>query len=635
MPKDFGAPEFDAAPFLPKNDRYDGERICIGEKLCSDLRNARIFMVGCGAIGCEMMKNFALTGSACGEKGIITVADNDHIEKSNLNRQFLFRAKDIGSPKSKAAASAALLMNKDMRIRAVMDKVCPETEEKFNDSFFQRQVAVVNALDNVQARLYVDSRCVTNQKPLLESGTLGTKGHVQVVVPHLTESYGSTRDPPQASIPICTLKSFPATIEHCIAWAREMAFEETFVRKPEEFNKLKIVASLMSKLAGPDQDVDPCLLMVSRTVKWRPRSYNDCIRYAARKFQRAFDHSVRDLLYQFPVDHINADGDLFWAAPRRAPSPVELDPHDTSHQSFVVTFANMWSRVWGLKPEVLSPKEVAALLKECILPQWRPSKKSIETDESLSKKEVEDKKGNDPTGMDKYRSVVRDFFEQHPPEIIDDMVPEEFEKDNDANDHINFIAAAANLRARVYGIDEVDRLEVKRIAGRIIPAIATTTAAVSGLAILELLKVMQNQPVENYKNAFMNIALPLFTFSEPAPAQKKEICKGVTVSIWDKWEIKKGVSTLQDMVDYFKKNYNLTVNGVFRDAKMVYVDMFPHHQSRLQQKIRELVPKDSPKAKYVDLLVSFTNANGEEVCDAPVVRYYYRKARKPGKAGAK
>lgn len=48
-------------------------------------------MVGCGALGCEYLKNFALMGVACGPKGLITVTDNDNIELSNLNRQFLFR----------------------------------------------------------------------------------------------------------------------------------------------------------------------------------------------------------------------------------------------------------------------------------------------------------------------------------------------------------------------------------------------------------------------------------------------------------------------------------------------------------------------------------------------------------------
>jgi hypothetical protein len=49
---------------------------------------------------------------------------------------------------------------------------------------------------------YMDQRCLFYGKPLLESGTLGTKGNTQVVVPHLTENYGATRDPPEKSIPV-------------------------------------------------------------------------------------------------------------------------------------------------------------------------------------------------------------------------------------------------------------------------------------------------------------------------------------------------------------------------------------------------------------------------------------------------
>lgn len=62
----------------------------------------------------------------------------------------------------------------------------------------------------------MDRRCVYYRKPLLESGTLGTKGNVQVVLPYLTESYSSSQDPPEKSIPICTLKNFPNAIEHTL-----------------------------------------------------------------------------------------------------------------------------------------------------------------------------------------------------------------------------------------------------------------------------------------------------------------------------------------------------------------------------------------------------------------------------------
>ena len=64
--------------------------------------------------------------------------------------------------------------------------------------------------------LYMDQRCVYYRKPLLESGTLGTKGNIQVVLPNVTESYGSSQDPPEKTVPICTLHNFPNVIEHTL-----------------------------------------------------------------------------------------------------------------------------------------------------------------------------------------------------------------------------------------------------------------------------------------------------------------------------------------------------------------------------------------------------------------------------------
>ena len=62
-------------------------------------------------------------------------------------------------------------------------RVGAESENIYNDSFFEPLNGVANALDNVEARTYMDRRCVYYNKPLLESGTLGTKGNTQVVIP--------------------------------------------------------------------------------------------------------------------------------------------------------------------------------------------------------------------------------------------------------------------------------------------------------------------------------------------------------------------------------------------------------------------------------------------------------------------
>jgi hypothetical protein len=161
---------------------------------------------------------------------------------------------------------------------------------------------------------------------------------------------------------------------------------------------------------------------------------------------------------------------------------------------------------------------------------------------------------------------------------------EQFEKDVDSNHHIDFITAAANLRARNYAIPEADRLKIKKIAGKIIPAIATTTSVVSGLVALELIKVAKKMSMENHRNAFLNIALPMIGLAEPGPAPKIPITKSSSYTLWDKWEVNEGDLTLQQFMDWFKQKWNLRVNGVFHEVTMIYMSFMPAHAKRLPTK---------------------------------------------------
>ena len=190
-----------------------------------------MFLVGAGAIGCEMIKNWAMMGIACNTagRGKVHVTDMDQIEKSNLSRQFLFRNTDINCPKSTTAVRAVRVMNPAFNAVAYENKVAPETEELFNDDFFESLDMVCTALDNVEARLFIDQKCLFYHKPMLESGTLGAKGHTQIVAPFKTENYGATRDPPEKSIPVCTLKHFPNQIDHTLQWARDWFEEVLFI----------------------------------------------------------------------------------------------------------------------------------------------------------------------------------------------------------------------------------------------------------------------------------------------------------------------------------------------------------------------------------------------------------------------
>ncbi len=80
------------------------------------------------------------------------------------------------------------------------------------------------------------------------------------------------------------------------------------------------------------------------------------------------------------------------------------------------------------------------------------------------------------------------------------------------------MGGVSNLRARNYRIEEVDNFKVKLIAGKIIPAIATTTAMVVGAVGIEIIKYLAKKPASVYKNITANLALPLWVFNEPIPA---------------------------------------------------------------------------------------------------------------------
>jgi ubiquitin-activating enzyme E1 len=64
----------------------------------------------------------------------------------------------------------------------------------------------------VEARVFVDGLCVRHGKPLIDTGTMGLNGHVQVVLPHLTESYSSSTDPSTPQIPVCSIRSNPTKV---------------------------------------------------------------------------------------------------------------------------------------------------------------------------------------------------------------------------------------------------------------------------------------------------------------------------------------------------------------------------------------------------------------------------------------
>ncbi|CAK7220978.1 E1 ubiquitin-activating protein [Sporothrix bragantina] len=642
----------------PIGSRYDGQIAVFGTKYQEHISNIKQFLVGAGAIGCEMLKNWAMMGLGTGPNGKITVTDMDSIEKSNLNRQFLFRPKDVGNMKSDTAAKAVQSMNPDLEghIECLRERVSDETEDIFNEDFWNGLDGVTNALDNVEARTYVDRRCVFFQKPLLESGTLGTKGNTQVVLPLLTESYSSSQDPPEQSFPMCTLKSFPNKIEHTIAWAREL-FDTNFVKSAETVNLYLTQPNFIeSSLKQAGNEVATLETLRDYLKNERALTFEDCVSWARMLFEKQYNNAIQQLLYNFPKDSKTSSGTPFWSGPKRAPDPVKFDAKNPTHFSFLVAATNLHAFNYNINVQAKDKGDYFAALENVIVPDFSPDPAvKIQADDKEPVSANIDLKDEDMNGeiiMDANISKNQDpnagagsaaNNEDEVGNLIQTipkpsslagfkLTPVEFEKDDDTNFHIDFITAASNLRAENYKIEPADRHKTKFIAGKIIPAIATTTALVTGLVVLELYKVLDGKTdLEQYKNGFINLALPFFGFSEPIASPKVEY-KGpngkVTLDkIWDRFEVPN--FTLQELIDDFEKR-GLTISMLSSGVSLLYASFFPAAKMKdryalpLSKLVETISRKPIPEhQKEVIFEVVVEDLDGEDV-EVPFVKVKVR-----------
>ena len=154
--------------------RYDDQIAIFGNELQKKLNHLNIFIIGAGALGCEYLKNFSLMGISTEKESNTIITDNDLIETSNLNRQFLFHKKDIRKPKSKIATEQAKLINKNFNCKNLELLVNNDNEDYFNDDFWKKQDFIFTAVDNKIARKYIDNQCTKYTKTLIDTGTLGT-----------------------------------------------------------------------------------------------------------------------------------------------------------------------------------------------------------------------------------------------------------------------------------------------------------------------------------------------------------------------------------------------------------------------------------------------------------------------------
>lgn len=622
----------------PLNSRYDDQIAIYGREIQEKLENLNIFMIGAGALGCEFLKEFALMGIST-KNGLTVVTDNDHIEISNLNRQFLFRINDIRKAKSEVACRVVKQYNKDFKTDDRQALVAAENSHIFNDKFWESQDFVINAVDNIKARKYIDNMCTWYSKPLIDSGTLGTKAHSQVIYPHVTSCYNDMQDPPEEGVPMCTLHNFPSMIEHCIEYGRD-SFTGNFTDAISEAKKFvsnsKSFLTDLRKEGNTTVQIKKLNNIKELIVISKSKDFNKCIQYAFNCFVDLFDHKIRQLLYNFPADYVDNNGAKFWTGSKRVPSPITFNVEDELSFTYVSTFATILAQTLNIPIKDFSYiKDFCSKLK---IPEFVPQKVSIKVSETdnndnndgMMTSEEEENKLNDLmselTLKEDYKAKSEDF------------IPQDFEKDDDSNNHVDFIHSLSNLRAQNYRINQCDRLKTKLIAGKIIPALATTTASITGLVAIQILTLLQTNKLDFMRGAYINSAVNLYNMTEPGPKivmQDKEMdpilfgpVKAVPSkwSVWDRIDINTSM-TFKELIDHFDKTYDVEVNIVACGKITLLLSISPSFKEKMNRKIEDeyaTLNKTENEGNYLVLEIGADCKDGATAL-MPLVKYKYKQ----------
>ncbi len=147
------------------------------------LAQARVLVVGAGALGNELIKNLALLGA-----GELLIVDCDAVENSNLARCVLFGEADEGRPKAPLAAERAMGLNPDVRATGIEGDV----RHSLGLGAFLDADVVLGGLDNREARLFLNAACWKSGTPWVDGAIEGLMGVMRTFVPPDSADYEST-----------------------------------------------------------------------------------------------------------------------------------------------------------------------------------------------------------------------------------------------------------------------------------------------------------------------------------------------------------------------------------------------------------------------------------------------------------
>jgi len=307
------------------------------------------------------------------------------------------------TPKQVAKESAHKF-NPNVEIKAYHDNI---KDPKFSVAWFQDFNIVFNALDNLDARRHVNKMCLAANVPLIESGTTGFNGQVQVIKKGDTECYDCVPKATPKVFATCTIRSTPSQLIHCIVWGKSYLFAELFGISEDDAPELD---KSLNKDGNNAEEIAELRKEATKLKRVREQM-------GSADFPRA----VFEMVFKEDIERLLSMEDM-WKGKK---APIALDFDKLSGEAKVPTATVMQNdqRVWNTA-------ENFAVFVDSL---HRLSNR-LETERAQT--EV----GN--------AAPILSF-------------------DKDDVDTLDFVVASANLRAAIFGIDTRSKFDIKRKWSRV------------------------------------------------------------------------------------------------------------------------------------------------------------------------
>ena len=558
------------------------------------LAEKKILIVGAGGLGCELLKLLVINGFKQ-----ISIIDMDKIERSNLNRQFLFDHSSIGKYKSEIAVENIKKYRQDpsLNLKAYIGNI--KDDSQFGTKFYSNFDLILNALDNNDARYYINSICIKLNIPMINSGSEGIYGMVNWHIRGLTPCFSCQKlMKDEDVIPICSIRLKPEKIEHSVAWAKVL-FEQIFT----EINK---------KDEDDEKDKEKKEKLFDENMPKKTNALDEIINYA----QFMFFDSIKN--YKELMDEANTNKDQN----KENNDKIKLKNEDVNPLDII-------------KLLDIKTKDNKILVDEQIQQKLNENYSKHKTD--INTIDVKP----DSKNTSEIIKLVEIFIASY---SVLSSRPLIYEFDKEDEDIINFIYSGTNLRCFNFNLDLESKFKIKQIAGKIIAAIAYTNNIVSSIEVLEAKKyfLIKNHPEKYLKMTLFGYGYNISSVSainsvrnKNCPVCSEEALKEIDNMKCYETEINFEKEKLNNLLVGIKENIlkqnedkNININ-VEMNKNLIYTEGIGLEEDELEEFdenknkiINEFIAKDGKEKsdenkeekgeQYAELIVSTWNDKFEE-----------------------